>query len=55
MKRKYEPTLAILMSSVPRYPGPRTLADIVWDAGPSGNLSVQPGWFSYGYGLYQNQ
>ena len=31
VKRKYEPTLAMLMSSVPPYPGPRTLADMVWD------------------------
>ena len=31
VKRKYEPSLAMLMSSVPPYPGPRTLADMVWD------------------------
>ena len=31
VKCKYEPSLAMLMSSVPPYPGPRTLADMVWD------------------------
>ena len=31
MKRKYEPSLAMLMSSVPRYTGVRTLADMIWD------------------------